>query len=95
MAARRQTTTYGDIAEEIKVAARAAGGLCLDPILCYCEATKLPNLASIVVNRITGEPEDNYRQRESLYRDRECVYEFPWLDYAPPTIDELKVIESE
>ena len=59
------------------------------------KANNLPNLTSIVVNKDTGEPGDSYVPRETLYGDRERVYDFPWLDYAPPTIQELKSIESK
>ena len=89
MAMRRETTQYGLIAKETGVASQAVGGLCLDPINRYCQANNFPYLTSIVVSKDTGEPGVNYPgARASLYRDREKVYEFPWLDYAPPTIEE-------
>ena len=95
MATRRQTIPYNYIAQETRVAARAVGGLCLDPISLYCQANNFPNLTSIVVNKETGEPGNSYVPRETLYRDRERVYDFPWLDYAPPTFQELRSLKTE
>ena len=90
MATRRETTRYGYIAEETGVATQAVGGLCLDPIYQFCQENNFPDLTAIVVRRDTGEPGEGYLNRETLYRDRERVYDFPWMDYAPPTIEGLE-----
>ena len=57
MATRRQATPHGYMAEETEVAARAVGGLCLDPFMRYCQVKHFPNLTSIVTNKNTGDPE--------------------------------------
>ena len=96
MATRRETTTYSHIASQTgNIASQAVGGLCLDPIAVYCRTNGFPSLTSIVVNKNTGEPGGSYVSVHSVYRDREAVYDFDWLDYAPPTIEDLGAIWPE
>ena len=87
MAERRETVTYGDLADLIGVANQAVGRLCLNPVWEYCEANGLPDLTSIVVNGSTGEPAEGHFNPRTVYRIRETVYEFPWTDYSPPEIN--------
>ena len=94
MATQGRTIFYEDIGKATGVAARAVGGLCLDPISLYCEENDLPSLTSIVVRMDTGEPGDRYVPRETPALDREEVYAFPWLDYAPPTIKDFRHAEG-
>ena len=82
-ATKTEKITYGHIGGEFGVAARAVGGILLDPISYYCRNNGLPNLTSIVVRKDTGEPGDRYMTRETPQRDREKVYAFPWRDHAP------------
>ena len=95
MATRRQTTRYGYLADETGVATRAVGGLCLDPIYQFCQENGFPDLTCIVVRQDTGEPGYSHVGMESLYRNRERVYDFPWLDFAPPTMSQLEAMASD
>ena len=90
MATRRETTHYGYIAGETVVANQAVGGLCLDPLYQFCQERNFPDLTTIVVRLDTGEPGEGHMNRETFYRERERVYSFAWMDYAPPTVDELQ-----
>ena len=90
MATRRETTHYGYIAGETGVANQQVGGLCLDPVYQFCQERNFPDLTAIVVRLETGEPGKGHVNRETFYRERERVYSFAWMDYAPPTVEELQ-----
>ena len=90
MATRRETINYGCIASETGVGAnQQVGKLCLDPVYQFCQERNFPDLTTIVVRLDTGEPGKGHENRETFYRERERVYSFAWMDYAPPTVEEL------
>ena len=89
-AARRETITYGMTAERIKVA-EIGMNVYLNRIHRYCEKNGLPLLTVLAVSVVTGEVGNGYPgPRELIYRDRERVYEFDWLEISPPTLEELR-----
>ena len=92
LAYRRQTITYGDLGNKIGEIAQNVGSPHLNRIANYCEEVGLPDLASLVVLKETGEPNpDGYGPLDNLYVDREAVYGFEdWFDVIPPTIQELQ-----
>jgi hypothetical protein len=67
----------------------------LTPILAclmfFCQQNKLPPLAIIVVNQ-SGKPGSGFTtENESDYHQRrEDVFEYPWFEVLPPTIEELR-----
>lgn len=89
IATRRQTTRYGDIAGETGVAPQAVGALCLNPVYQFCLENGFPDLTAIVVRGDTGAPGEGH-VGENHYRERERVYDFPWMDYPSPTIEKLE-----
>lgn len=90
-AAAERGTTYCDyIGKQIGAAAISVQGLSLKCIERYCLANGLPNLFSIVVRKGTDEPVERYGgSRDTLRRDREEVYAFPWADLPIPTPEEF------
>ena len=89
MATRRVTINYEYIARQTGVANQDVGRLCLDPVYQFCQERNFPDLTAIVVSLKTGEPGKGHENREAFYRERERVYSFAWMDYAPPTVQEL------
>lgn len=87
LAARRQTIRYGDLAGELGVAPPGVGVPLTDLYDGFLKRNCFPDLTGIVVNKETGETAGG---RFLGYPEREKVYDFPWLDYAPPTIAELE-----
>lgn len=59
-------------------------------IMFYCEQNDLPPLTIIVVNK-SGVPGEGFtaEQIEDYHRRREDVFNFPWFELMPPTVDEL------
>ena len=90
MATRRETINYGYIARQTGVANQDVGKRCLNPVYQFCQKRNFPDLTTIVVKLDTGEPEEGHMNRETFYRERERVYSFAWMDYAPPTVEELQ-----
>ena len=89
-ATRRETITYGMIAKRIKVA-EIGMNVYLNRIHRYCEKNGLQPLTVLAVSVMTGEVGDGYPgPQEYIYRDRERVYEFDWLEISPPTLEELR-----
>ena len=87
LATRRQTIRSGDLANEVGVVPPGIGA-CLDPLYYrFLKKNGFPDLTSIVVNKEKGEPAEGHFLG---YPEREKVYDFPWMDYAPPTIEELE-----
>ena len=88
-AERRETSTYGSIGDRIGTPPVAVGRF-LNRIYYYCEENCLPRLSVLVVNQSTGEPGDGYPgSRDSLYADREAVYDYDWISLFPPTLEQL------
>ena len=88
-AARRATVTYPVLAEQLHTITPAVGSY-LGPVADYCETNGLPQLVCLAVSSTTGEPGDAYPDSwETLYRDREKVYQCDWLDLEPPTVEQL------
>ncbi len=60
-------------------------------IMVYCEQNDLPPLTLIVVNK-SGVPGEGFtaEQIEDYHQRREDVFNFPWFELMPPTVDELK-----
>ena len=89
-AIRRETQTYGEIAEAIGVPAIAVGGF-LNYIHHFCEQNDLPQLTVLVVRQDTGEPGDGYLgSRCTMYSDREQVYQYDWFCIFPPALHQLE-----
>ena len=86
-ATNRQTIRYGVLADQIGVARQGVGQSCLNPVYRFCMDNDYPDLTVLAVQRDTGEPAEGHFDRATLYREREKVYDFPWTDYAPPTVD--------
>ena len=88
-ATRRETTTYLKLAEQLGEDSRAINGF-LKPLYDYCGRNRLPRLNVIAVSGVTGEPGLSYPgPRESIYTEREAVYNHDWLADVPPTIEQL------
>ena len=87
-AARRETTTYGDLASKLgaNVPPMFVGAISI-PSPGTAEPVRLTVLA---VGQDSGVPGDGYPgPRESINADRERVYQYDWYDLIPPTIVEL------
>lgn len=89
-ATRRETTSYGVLGEKINEIPVNVGNH-LRPIFNYCERNGLPRLTVVAVSVTTGEPGGGYPgPQESIYTDRERVYDYDWLELIPPMVDELR-----
>ena len=84
----RQTILYTDLASKTGVAPPGVGQLCLNPVYRFCKDNGYPDLSVLVVSRNTGEPAEGHFDPATIYRQREEVYDFPWMDYPPPSVDE-------
>lgn len=85
-AGRRETITYGEIANATRVAPPGVGKSCLDPVAAYCEANNFPDITVIAVQDKTGLPAPEHFDPSTITDDWERVYDFPWTDYAPPAV---------
>ena len=86
----RQTVPYGELGEAIDEIPVNVGNPHLDRLAAYCVQHGLPSLVTLVVNKTTGQPGEGLElETGDIYRDRELVYDFNWLDYAPPSIQDL------
>ena len=92
MATRRQTIRYGDLADEIGVPPPGVGTYLDHLYYRFLKKNDFPDLSAIVVNKGTGEPAEGHFLG---YPEREKVYDFPWLDYAPPTVEELEDVPND
>lgn len=99
-AMRRQTTTYGDLAELMYRIARGrnkrGGGTLahtLGRIWDYCLARDLPLLPLLVVNAETGMPGswpiDHAGGVVRMMAEQSRVFRFDWYDIDVPRVDEL------
>lgn len=90
LASDRQTIRYGQLGDEIDEIAVNVGDPHLNRIEAYCVQNRLPNLVTLVVNQTTGQPGEGIElETGDIYKEREEVYDFNWLDIAPPTIEDL------
>lgn len=92
MATRRQTIRYEDLANEIEDVPPGVGRYLTDLYYRFLKKNSFPDLTAIVVSKVTGEPAEGHFFG---YREREKVYDFPWMDYAPPTISELEATPDD
>lgn len=90
-AARRETVLYGTLGNATGVIARSVGKDLLNPVWRFCEMQGHPDLTTIVVRADIGEPAEGHAN----YPERERVYNYPWMDYAPPTIEELEATPTD
>ena len=88
-ATHRETTTYPMLANQLAEDVRSINGF-LYLIHEYCGRNNLFHLNVLVVSAITGEPGRSYLEpRESIYTEREGVYNYDWLSDVPPTTTQL------
>ena len=81
LAARRETTTYGELSERIGIHHRALH-YALAPIQDHCEERSLPPLTILVRNADTGEPGGGFHDWN---RGREGeVWAFDWASIDNP-----------
>lgn len=64
----------------------------LNPILHYCERSKLPLLPVLVVSKETGKPGQGFPNGIDLDSERERVFAHEWFKMAPPTVDDFKAL---
>ncbi len=84
----RQTFTYEFVSKLVGVAPE---GLAypLGILMRYCRHKELPPITVLVVNSATGQPGEGLPLKD-LNRDRERVFNYPWLEMQAPTTDELE-----
>jgi len=60
-------------------------------IMYYCQQNDLPPLTLIVVNQ-KGIPGEGFTAEElkNYHETRERVFNFPWYEIVPPTVDEFE-----
>ena len=90
-ATKRQTIRFGDLAKEIGVVPPGVGVPLTVLYDRFLKRNDFPDLTAIVV-RVNGEPVEG---KFLGYPEREKVYDFPWMDYAPPTIAELEATPDD
>ena len=92
-ASRRETITYGELAEWIRMPGRARSmRVYLNPIMCYCVNRGLPALTAVVVNQDTGRPGEGLItvNQENIDAEWESVFRYDWRGEYQPTPEELK-----
>ena len=85
---RRETLTYGLLAEMIGVPVPISLAYPLGQIQNWCLSQGFPVLTILVVRKNTGKPGSGAIS-EDVDSTREAVYAFNWYDVVPPTADEL------
>lgn len=89
---RRQTLTYGQLAELMgyEQAAGVLAGM-LNRVMDWCNNNGLPALTAIVVNNISGIPGSGLGTVENndFPAEQQKVYKYSWYLIFPPTLDEL------
>jgi hypothetical protein len=90
-AADQHTMTYGELAKRIK---RGGPNLMSEPLDCitrWCKRNDLPQLASLVVERMTGMPAPGFTAvaRSEIPAEHERVWAHDWFAFLPPTIEDL------
>jgi len=98
-AARRQTVTYGELAERLGYKKADGGpgvtgggviGNRLAPLMFWCKQNNLPALTSLVVREDTGMPGLGiYLDPSEVPSAQEKVYAFDWYAIVPPTVEQL------
>lgn len=92
-AALRQTVTYGQLARTLHFGGAGVFGQMLYAIHLYCEANGLPMLNSLVVNKDTGLPGDEYPGGSAnVPRTQAQVWAFEWYLYYTPTDDDFRTV---
>jgi putative restriction endonuclease len=84
----RQTLTYSMVADLIGMGAGTLSQS-LDLIMRFCARNQLPPLTILVVNQDTGRPSSGLTTLEELNRDRERVFNHPWLRMLSPREEDL------
>jgi putative restriction endonuclease len=87
---RRETITYGQLAQRIGFAGAQALARPLGCIMWYCTQNKLAPLTVLVVNKDTGAPSEGLIGVDDCDIARERVFNYKWFDLVPPTISELR-----
>lgn len=88
---RQVTITYGDLSVLMlgKTAPRSKA-MHLGQLYSYCDQGKLPHLPAIVVEKKTHKPApDAPYIPDTVSKEIEDVYGFPWYQVMPPTEEEL------
>ena len=85
----RQTITYQQLGRLLGYRGVGGIGKSLNPIMRYCAQNDLPPLTVLVVGKYVGEPGAGLSLKADVDSERERVYEHPWYDLCPPTMDEL------
>ena len=96
-ASRRETITYGELAESIGIPGAAHGmGEYLNPIMWYCANQGLPPLTAVVVNQDTGRPGAGLItiDPENVDEVWKSVFGHNWRGVCQPTPEELKREEN-
>lgn len=78
--------TYNVIRESIGVRSRRAIGVYLWLVKCYCEAKRLPEITSIVVDGQTGEPKVHFDNWPRKVRN---TFLCEWFGKKVPTPDDF------
>ena len=90
VAVNESTIHYKCISDQLGGSAKAVDGIYLVPIFKCCKAKDLPNLVSLVVIKGTDNPGRGWASRQTVRGDREKVYDYPWKDHPPPSVEELR-----
>jgi hypothetical protein len=90
-AKRRETITYGTLAEMIGFGGAGVMGQFLGPIMVWCENNELPALTCLVVRGDSGVPGEGLTTVSGGFpAEQQRVFEFDWYGIYPPTFKELK-----
>lgn len=92
MAHRRETITYGGLAERLRYRGAGVFAQTLGMIMTWCDQNGLPPLTSLVVGAARGKPGKGLTTPIDLDAEREQVYGLDWYDIVPPTPDELEAL---
>jgi alkylated DNA nucleotide flippase Atl1 len=88
-AKRRETLTYGIVADWIGYSGAGVLDRQLGHIMNWCEENRLPPLTILVVNSKTGQPGVGLVTPEDFHADRERVFGYNWYGIFPPEVDEF------
>ena len=89
-AANRQIVQYEELRTLMGYPTSNPLGKILGCIMFYCEQNKLPPLTLLVVNK-SGIPGEGFTAEdlENYHSRREDVFNYPWYEIMPPSIEEL------
>jgi alkylated DNA nucleotide flippase Atl1 len=87
----RQIVTYKELADLMGYPTANPLSWILGCIMYYCEQNNLPPLTILVVNE-KGIPGEGFStvDLEKYHQAREEVFNYPWYDLVPPSIDEFE-----